>query len=192
MFLTISIATVASTVVCSAPASVSRHKVEEYVLLDVCFSSFVAEDALRVVFPCRPSWPMRFAALVVFLGCGMCLAGFSGIVLSSRCVPFGCRPAIMAGTDQKDSCSGMCKAGFSGVSAPHAVLPEVYRKIGLCGIWRVFFYGPLYLEVTCSSCLPEVYMLLLFREMTPGMVSVVSTPLCSTVDTCSASVYEAF
>ena len=35
---------------------------------------------------------------------------------------------ILAGTDLKYS--GMCKAGFSGVSAPHAVLPEVYRKIG--------------------------------------------------------------
>ena len=92
-FLTISIATVASTVVCSAPASVSRHKVEEYVLLNVCLSSFVGEDAFRAVFPCRPSWPMRFAALVVFLGCGMCLAGYTGKVLSSRCVPFGCRPA---------------------------------------------------------------------------------------------------
>ena len=34
--------------------------------------------------------------------------------------------------------------------------------------------------------------MLLFREMTPGMVSVFSTLLGSTADTCSASVYEAF
>ena len=63
---------------------------------------------------------------------------------------------ILAGMDQKDSCSGMYKASFSGV-APRAVLPEAYRKIGLCGIWRLFFFGPLYLEVTCSS-LPEKYI----------------------------------
>ena len=42
-------------------------------------------------------------------------------------------------------------AGFPGVSAPRAVLPEAYRKIGLFGRWRVFFFGPWYLEVTCSS-----------------------------------------
>ena len=56
----------------------------------------------------------------------------------------------------------------------------------------VLFYGPLYLDVICSSCLPEEYMLLLFREMTSGMVSVFSTLLGSTADTCMASVYEAF
>ena len=44
------------------------------------------------MFPCRLSWPMRFAALIVFLGFGMCLAGCTGMMLSS-CVPFGCRPA---------------------------------------------------------------------------------------------------
>ena len=56
----------------------------------------------------------------------------------------------------------------------------------------VLFYGPLYLDVLCSNCLPEEYMLLLFREMTPGLVSVFSTLLGSTADTCTASVYEAF
>ena len=43
---------------------------------------------------------------------------------------------ILADTDLKYSCSGMCEAGFSGVSAPHAVLPEVYRKIGF---WEMAF-----------------------------------------------------
>ena len=119
---------------------------------------------------------------------------------------------ILAGMDQKDSCSGTDNAGVTGDSAPRAVsslrqahdarhhgrhapegqLPEAFRKLAFLGDDVVFFYGPLYLEVTCSSCLPEEFMLLLFRETTPGMVSVVSTPLCSTVDTCSASVYEAF
>ena len=56
----------------------------------------------------------------------------------------------------------------------------------------VFFYGPLYLEVICSSFCLRSTGLLLFREMTPGMVSVFSTLLGSTADTCSASVYEAF
>ena len=45
---------------------------------------------------------------------------------------------ILAGTDLKYSCSGMCKAGFSGVSAPHAVLPEVYRKIGFWEMELIF------------------------------------------------------
>ena len=93
---------------------------------------------------------------------------------------------IFSGTDLKYS--GMCKAGFSGVSAPRAVLPEAYRKIGLCGIWRLFFFGPLYLEVTCLSCLPEKYRIAHFREMSSGMFPVFSTFLGSTADTCSASV----
>ena len=51
---------------------------------------------------------------------------------------------ILAGTDLKYSCSGMCKAGFSGVYA-HVVL----------------FFGPLYLEVTCSSiCLRSAGLLI--------------------------------
>ena len=99
---------------------------------------------------------------------------------------------ILAGTDLKYSCSGMCKAGFSGVYAPRAVLLEVYRKIGF---WEMTWYsssGPLYLEVTCSSFCLRSTGLLLFQEMTPGMVSVFSTLLGSTADTCSASVHEAF
>ena len=47
---------------------------------------------------------------------------------------------ILAGMDQKDSCSGMYKAVFSGVSAPRAVLPDVYRKIGF---WEMaFIFSP--------------------------------------------------
>ena len=45
---------------------------------------------------------------------------------------------ILADTDLKYSCSGMCKAGFSGVSAPHVVLPEVYRKIGFWDMAFIF------------------------------------------------------
>ena len=71
-------------------------------------------------------------------------------------------------------------------------VPEAYRKIGLFGRWRLCFCHPLYLEVTFSSCLPEVYEFAYFWELTPGMVSVFSTLLGSTVNTCSASVYEAF
>ena len=73
---------------------------------------------------------------------------------------------IMAGMLQKDSC------------------PRRTENWNLLGDDVVLFYGPLYLDVTCSSCLPEEYMLLLFREMTSGMVSVFSTLLGSTADTC--------
>ena len=99
---------------------------------------------------------------------------------------------ILAGTDLKDSCSGMYKAGFSGVSAPRAVLPEAYRNLGLFGRWRVFFLRPLVSGSHLFELLPEEYRVAYFREMTPGMVSVFSTLLGSTADTCSASVYEAF
>ena len=76
-------------------------------------------------------------------------AGFAGY-----CAPRAVFPSlvgrprmlgILAGTNLKDSCSGMYKAVFSGV-APRAGLPEAYRKIGLCGRWRLFFFGPLYLK----------------------------------------------
>ena len=94
---------------------------------------------------------------------------------------------ILAGTDLKYSCSGMCKAGFSGVSAPHAVCLRCTGKLDF-GRWRLFFSGPLYLAVTCSSCLPEEYRFASFREMTSGMFPVFSALLGSTADTCSASV----
>ena len=86
---------------------------------------------------------------------GLIMAGIDGYVAPRSVFPsLVCRPrmlGILACTDLKDSCSGMYKAVFSGVSAPRAVLPEAYRKIGLFGRWRLFFFGPLYLEVTCSS-----------------------------------------
>ena len=63
---------------------------------------------------------------------------------------------ILAGTDLKYSCSGMCKAGFSRVSAPHTVCLRCTGKLDFRR-WRLFFSGPLYLAVTCSSCLPEEY-----------------------------------
>ena len=58
------------------------------------------------------------------------------------------------------------------------------------GRWRLFFSGPLYLAVTCSSCLPEEYSVAFFREMTPGMFPVFSALLGSTADTYSASVWR--
>ena len=98
--------------------------------------------------------------------------------------------SILAGTEQKYSCSGMCKAGFSGVSASRAVLPEVYRKIGF---WEMTWYSssPLVSGSHLFELLPEEYRVAFLLEMSPGMVSVFSTPLGSTADTCSASVYEA-
>ena len=122
-------------------------------------------------------------------------------------------PCIRAGMDQKDSCSGMFNAGIAGDSVPRAVFlpfvrPMILRimadmhqkdsfsrrtgKLDYLGDDVVFFHGPLYLEVICSSFCLRSTGLLLFRNMTPGMVSVFSTLLGSTADTCSASVYEAF
>ena len=60
------------------------------------------------------------------------------------------------------------------------------------GRWRLFFSGPLYLEVTCPSCLPEEYRVASFPGDDSRNVSVFNTLLGSTADTCSASVYEAF
>ena len=48
-------------------------------------------------------------------------------------------------------------APHHGWDAQDRQLPEAYRKIGLLGEYVVFFNGPLYLEVTCSSYLPEEY-----------------------------------
>ena len=73
----------------------------------------------------------------------MCAAGFPGDT-APRAV-FLCvivRPKmlrIMASTHQKDSC------------------PRRTGKFHYLGDDVVFFYGPLYLAVTCRSCLPEEY-----------------------------------
>ena len=50
---------------------------------------------------------------------------------------------------------------FSGVSAPRAVWPEAYRKIGLFGRWRVFFFEPLVSGSHLFVLLPEEYKMLL-------------------------------
>ena len=122
---------------------------------------------LRAVFSVvvRPVMPCIMAGMDLRDSCsGLIKAGIYGYV-APRAVFLSlvCRPrmlGILAGTDLKDSCSGMYKAGFSGVSAPRAVLPEAYRKIGLFGRWRGFFFGPLYLEVTCSCfCLRSTGLL---------------------------------
>ena len=95
----------------------------------------------------RASWPIRTRRTVA-VACTRRVLHYAPRAVFLSLVG---RPRMLglAGTDLKDSCSGMYKAGFSGV-APRAGLPEAYRKIGLCGRWRLFFFGPLYLEVTCS------------------------------------------
>ena len=184
------------------------------------FSGSPGDFLLRAVFPSvvvRPEMPCIMAGMDLKDRLQWHLQGWVLLVLMLLALcsfPWLAGPecsAFWAGMDQKDSCSGPDNAGIAGGSAPRAVsslrqahdarhhgqhalegqLPEAFRKLEFLGD-VVFFCGPLYLEVTCSSCLPEEYMLLLFREMTPGIVFVFSTPLCSTVDTCSASVYEAF
>ena len=50
----------------------------------------------------------------------------------------------------RESGSGMYKVGFSGVSAPRAVCPRRTGKLDYFGRWRLCFFGPLYLAVTCS------------------------------------------
>ena len=80
---------------------------------------------------------------------------------------------IMAGMLQKDSCP---------------------RRTGIWIIWEMacIFLRPLVSESHLFELLPEEYGVAYFRDMTPGMVSVFSTLLGSTADTCSASVYEPF
>ena len=119
---------------------------------------------------------------------------------------------IWAGMDQMDSCSGMYNAGIAGDSEPHAVsLPFVRpmmlrimagthqmdscpRRSGNWIFWEMTWYSStvpcIWKSLVRAVCLRNTG-LLLFREMTPGMVSVFSTLLGSTADTCSASVYEA-
>ena len=175
---------------------------------------------LRAVFPSfvdRPEMPCIMAGMDQKDRCScMYKAGIDGYNASRAVFPsLVDRPrmlGILAGMDLKDSCCGMSYAGIAGDSAPRAVFVPFVRsmmlrimagmhqkdscprrtgKLDYFGDDVVFFYGPLYLEVTCSSCLPEEYRVALFREMTPGMVSVFSS-LGSTADTCSASVYEVF
>ena len=62
--------------------------------------------------------------------------------------------------------------------------PEVdYRLFFALGV-RTLFHRPLYLVVTCLSYLPVEYRFFPFREVTPGIVSVFSAELGSTLDTC--------
>ena len=64
---------------------------------------------------------------------------------------------ILVGTDLKYSCSGMCKKLVFLVFLHFA--PCCLRCTGKLdfGRWRLFFSGPLYLEVICLSCLLEEY-----------------------------------
>ena len=98
----------------------------------------------------RPEMPCIMAGMYLKDRCsGLIKAGIDGYVAPRAVFPsLFCRPrmlCILAATDLKDSCSGMYKAGFSG----------------FFGRWRVFFFfGPLCLEVTCSSfCLRSTGLL---------------------------------
>ena len=117
------------------------------------------------------------------------------------------------------SCSSRC-VPFSGLQAPNArhfgpYGPEVQLQwhVQSCFFWcfctsrcvargvqenwiiwemACIFLRPLVSGSHLFELLPEEYRVASFREMTRGMVSVFSTLLGSTADTCSASVYEAF
>ena len=172
---------------------------------------------LRAVFPSfvvRPEMPCIMAGMEQRDSCsGLIKAGIYGYVAPRAVFPsLVCRPrmlGILAGADLKDSCSGMYKAGFSGDSVLRAVFlpfvrpmmlrimagkhqkdsfPRRTGKLDYFGDDVVFFYGPLFLEVICSCFCRRSTGLLLFREMTPGMIPVFSTLLGSTADTCSESV----
>ena len=96
---------------------------------------------------------------------------------------------ILAGMDQKDSCSGMYKLVFLVL---HLALCCPRRAGKLDYVGSGVFLRPLVSGSHLFEVLPEKYSVAFFREMTPGMVSVPSTLLGSTANTCSASVYEAF
>ena len=66
-------------------------------------------------------------------------------------------------------CTSRC-IPFPDWQAPLFGLPCCLRCTGILdfGRWRLFFSGPLYLEATCSSCLPEEYRFAYFRVMTSG------------------------
>ena len=94
------------------------------------------------------------------------------LLCTSCCVPsLVGRPrmlGMLAGTDLKYICSGMYKLVFWCFYTSRCSARGVQEN-WIFGDGVVFFYGPLYLEVTCSSCLPEEYRVAYFREMTPGM-----------------------
>ena len=123
---------------------------------------------------------MDSSSPVVDYGSGKCLAGLAGYDALHVMFPSDVdRPrmlCIMADVDQKDRYSGMHKACIACDSAPRAVFlpfvrPKMLRimagthrkdicprrtgKLDYLGDDVVFFYGLLFLEVTCSSCLPE-------------------------------------
>ena len=97
---------------------------------------------------------------------------------------------ILAGTDLKYICSGMYKAGFLVFLHLALCCPRHTGKMDYVGS-GVYFLRPLVSGSHLFKLLPEKYSVAYFREMTPGMVSVFSTLLGSTADTCLASVYAA-
>ena len=66
-------------------------------------------------------------------------AGYDAPRLCSSWLPQAKIFGILAGMDQKDSCSGMYKAGFAGDNAPRAVFSSLVRRPM---IRHHGFYGP--------------------------------------------------
>ena len=147
-------------------------------------AGFVGYDALRVVFPSLVGRPRVLGILAgtdekdsyaLFPGkAGIACDNEPRAVFSSLVhKPMMLR--IMAGMRQKDSCP-RC-AGKLDYLGDDVVFSTVH-----C-IWK---------SLVRAVCLRSTG-LLLFREMTPGLVSVFSTPLGSTADTCRVqSVNEVF
>ena len=76
----------------------------------------------------------------VVYGSGMCRVGFTGYaaprVMSLLASPSP-KCSILAGMDQKDSCSGMYKAGIDGDNAPRAVFSSLFGRPMMLDIMSV-------------------------------------------------------
>ena len=163
-------------------------------------SGFPGDVPLRAVFPSsvgRPEFPGIMASMDQNDRCsGLFEAGFVGYDALPSLV--GRVLGILASIDQKDSYAlFLGKAGVACDNAPRDVFSSLVRrpmmlcimavmvqndsclrrtgKFGLLGDYVVFFYGPcIWKSLVRAFCLRSTG-LLLFREMTPGMVSVFST-----------------
>ena len=141
-------------------------------------SGFPGDVLLHAVFPSfvdRPEMPCIMAGMdLKDCCCGMFNAGFA----AGNALRAVFRPrmlVILASMDQEDSFSSMCKAGLACYDAPRAVFSYLVRRPMMLGIMAGMhqkdsclapFYGPLYLEVTHSYCLPEEYSTSFFWEKT--------------------------
>ena len=98
---------------------------------------------------------------------------------------------MLAGTDLKYICSGMYKLVFWCLYTSRCSARGVQEN------WIFFGMACFLLRPLVSGChlferLPEEYRVAYFREDDSRNVSVFSTLLGSTADTCLASVFEAF